>query len=248
MIDRLSSNNQNLALLAAFLAAIVFDTLATAEIATSTTSGPTGWDVGFGLTAASDDPLIITANVFYISGGFALIGLLCVTLVCVIQDNTIKRITTAAALKVRSEATTPFRYCTPPRSRASLPPCRAPPQVFIQSFGSMINFPAPVLNIAVILLGVHFMSLLLYKTNYHWSVMIVGVGAVMIPVIILVVRFKLNRFLAGTAKAQREQRELARSQMDLLGDGETEISSVTGGGKRGSVMSNNKMGGMAGSF
>lgn len=112
----------------------------------------------------------------------------------------------------------------------------------------MINFPAPVLNIAVILLGVHFMSLLLYKTNYHWSVMIVGVGAVMIPVIILVVRFKLNRFLAGTAKAQREQRELARSQMDLLGDGETEISSVMGGGKRGSVMSNNKMGGMAGSF
>ncbi len=219
VIDRLSSNNQNLALLAAFLAAIVFDTLATAEIATSTTSGPTGWDVGFGLTAASDDPLIITANVFYISGGFALIGLLCVTLVCVIQDNTIKRITTAAALKV-----------------------------FIQSFGSMINFPAPVLNIAVILLGVHFMSLLLYNTNYHWSVMIVGVGAVMIPVIILVVRFKLNRFLAGTAKAQREQRELARSQMDLLGDGETEISSVMGGGKRGSVMSNNKMGGMAGSF
>ena len=101
MIDRLSSNNQNLALLAAFLAAIVFDTLATAEIATSTTSGPTGWDVGFGLTAVSDDPLIITANVFYISGGFALIGLLCVTLVCVIQDNAIKRITTAAALKVR---------------------------------------------------------------------------------------------------------------------------------------------------
>ena len=249
MIDRLSSNNQNLALLAAFLAAIVFDTLATAEIATSTTSGPTGWDVGFGLTAVSDDPLIITANVFYISGGFALIGLLCVTLVCVIQDNTIKRITTAAALKVRPEAATRphFHSCAPPHRRASLPPCRAP-QVFIQSFGSMINFPAPVLNIAVILLGVHFMSLLLYKTNYHWSVMIVGVGAVMIPVIILVVRFKLNRFLAGTAKAQREQREAARSQMDLLGDGETEISSVMGGGKRGSVMSNNKMGGMAGSF
>ena len=253
MIDRLSSNNQNLALLAAFLAAIVFDTLATAEIATSTTSGPTGWDVGFGLTAVSDDPLIITANVFYISGGFALIGLLCVTLVCVIQDNTIKRITTAAALKVPSRSrhapTTPLSCA--PRRRTDAPPSLPAallPQVFIQSFGSMINFPAPVLNIAVILLGVHFMSLLLYKTNYHWSVMIVGVGAVMIPVIILVVRFKLNRFLAGTAKAQREQREHARSQMDLLGDGETEISSVMGGGKRGSVMSNNKMGGMAGSF
>ena len=121
VIDRLSSNNQNLALLAAFLAAIVFDTLATAEIATSTTSGPTGWDVGFGLTAASDDPLIITANVFYISGGFALIGLLCVTLVCVIQDNTIKRITTAAALKVRPKPPWPLPLSAPPRSRASLP-------------------------------------------------------------------------------------------------------------------------------
>ena len=124
MIDRLSSNNQNLALLAAFLAAIVFDTLATAEIATSTTSGPTGWDVGFGLTAVSDDPLIITANVFYISGGFALIGLLCVTLVCVIQDNTIKRITTAAALKVRrsrprAHTSTRARRTAPTR----LPPC-----------------------------------------------------------------------------------------------------------------------------
>ena len=126
MIDRLSSNNQNLALLAAFLAAIVFDTLATAEIATSTTSGPTGWDVGFGLTAASDDPLIITANVFYISGGFALIGLLCVTLVCVIQDNTIKRITTAAALKVPSRSrhapTLPLvRAAAPTRLPSCLP-------------------------------------------------------------------------------------------------------------------------------
>ena len=114
MIDRLSSNNQNLALLAAFLAAIVFDTLATAEIATSTTSGPTGWDVGFGLTAVSDDPLIITANVFYISGGFALIGLLCVTLVCVIQDNTIKRITTAAALKAHTLPSSAVGQATPP--------------------------------------------------------------------------------------------------------------------------------------
>ena len=126
VIDRLSSNNQNLALLAAFLAAIVFDTLATAEIATSTTSGPTGWDVGFGLTAASDDPLIITANVFYISGGFALIGLLCVTLVCVIQDNTIKRITTAAALKVPSRSrhapTLPLvRAAAPTRLPSCLP-------------------------------------------------------------------------------------------------------------------------------
>ena len=82
----------------------------------------------------------------------------------------------------------------------------------------MINFPAPVLNISVILLGVHFVSLLLYKTNYHWSTIICAAASLLVPLVILIVRWKLNRFLAGAQRAAREQREIVRkSQMDLTG-------------------------------
>ena len=49
----------------------------------------------------------------------------------------------------------------------------------------------------VVLLGVHFVALLLYKTNYHWSTLIVGVASPVVLAVMIFVRLKLNRFIAA---------------------------------------------------
>ncbi len=87
VLDRVSSYHQNMALITVFLASIVFDTLANADLTNDTTAAQ-------GRVEGQ-----VTFNAFYISGGFALINLLSIALCCLIIDNTLKMVYSSTVLR-----------------------------------------------------------------------------------------------------------------------------------------------------
>lgn len=200
-MERLSSYYQNNAILAGLLATIVFANMASArlfDLNYGTTTCPVSGD---GICVASlpmftKQQLEVTHFIFYIAGYICLIVLLCIIIVCVMADNTLKRISVEEELKA-----------------------------FMTTFSFVGEWVDFFIKTAVACLGAHFGALILIHMYFAlWAYILVGSSSTVV-VVILIMQRKAAVFSRERRRVRLEKRRMeaalstARSKKKPLADG-----------------------------